>query len=122
LKRVALLTALMTLTLLLTLGSAIAAPSNPGRGVRTTTAHMGRQSTSVDGSLRSSESPIGLLGSGALIPSYSEDDKDGIADSLVLGMLLVVWLVGLVGGPVALCGEPQQLRTIYEYSRLERPG
>jgi hypothetical protein len=120
-----LLTALITLTMvLLTVGAAMVAPSQATWGARTLASKTdGQSSTAVYGLLRHSEGSTPLLGGGVLIPSFPEEDAEDEcgADSLAVGML-VVWLAGLVGGLVTVCGEPRRLRTIYEYTRLERPG
>ncbi len=115
----------MTLTMvLLTVGAAMVAPSQAAWGPRTPASKTDEQSsTAVYGLVRYSEGSTPLLGGSVLIPSFSEEEveDESVASSLAVGML-VVWLVGLVGGLVAVCGEPQRLRTIYEYARLERPG
>ena len=120
-----LLTALMTLTMvLLTVGAAMVAPSQAAWGARTSASTTDEQSsTAVYGLVRYSEGSTPLLGGSVLIPSFSEEDveDESVASSLAVGML-EVWLVGLVGGLVVVCGEPRGLRTIYEVARLERPG
>ena len=120
-----LLTALMTLTMvLLTVGAAMVTPSQAAWGTRMSASKTDEQSsTAVYGLLRYSEGSTPLLGDSVLIPSFSEEDDEDecVAGSLAVGMF-VVWLVGLVGGLVRVCGEPRRLRTIYEYARLERPG
>ena len=127
-KRIALLTALMTtLTMVVVLTVASAAMATPSSkaawGTRTAASKTGGRSAAVYGPLRFSEGPTPLLGGSALSPSFSEDDEaDGIAaGSLALGPL-VVFLVCLVGSLMAAGREPRRMRTIYEYSRLERPG
>jgi hypothetical protein len=120
-----LLAALMILTMvLLTVGAALVAPSQAALDARTLASKTEEQSsTAVYGLLRYSEGPTPLLGGSVLIPSFSEeaDEDECVVGSLAVGML-VVWLVGLVGGLLTVCGEPRRLRTIYEYTRLERPG
>jgi hypothetical protein len=119
------LTVLLTLTMvLLTVGAAMVASSQGALGPRTPASKTDEQtSTAVYGLLRYSEGSTPLLGGSVLIPSFSEGDNEdeGIAGSLAVGML-VVWLVGLVGSLVTVCGGSQRLRTLYEYTRLERPG
>jgi hypothetical protein len=118
-----LLTALMTLTMVLTVAAAMVAPSRAASSAITLASKTDEQgSIAVYGLLRYSEGSEPLLGGGLLIPSFlEEDDEDEcVADSLVV-VMLVVLLVGLVGGLLTVCVEPRRLRTIYEYTRLERP-
>jgi hypothetical protein len=108
---------------LLTVGAAMVAPSQAAWDARTLASKTdGQSSAVVYGLLRHSEGSTPLLG-GVLIPCFSEEDDEDecVAGSLAVGML-VVWPVGLVGGLLTVCGEPRRLRTIYEYTRLERPG
>jgi hypothetical protein len=116
-----LLTALMTLTMvLLTVGTAVVAPSQAAWDARTSASKTDEQSsTTVYGLLRYSEGSTPLLGGRVLIPSFSEEADE---DECVAGLLAVGMLVVLVGGLLTLCGEPRRQRTIYEYTRLERPG
>ena len=63
------------------------------------------------------------LGGGALSGSlYTEAaEDDGIAASLGVGAFLL-FLSPFIGRLLVACREPQKLRAIYDYSRLERPG
>jgi hypothetical protein len=116
---------LITLAMvLLMVGAAMVAPSQASWGARTPASKTDEQgSTAVYGLVRYSEGSTPFLGGSVLIASFSEEDVEDecVAGSLAVGML-VVWLVGLVGGLVTVCGEPRRLRTIYEVARLERPG
>jgi hypothetical protein len=114
----------MTLTMLLTVGAAIVVPSRAALEARTLASKTDEQgSTAVYGLPRYSEGYTPLLGASILIPSFSEEDDEDecLAGSLAVAML-VAWLVGLVGGLLRICGEPRRLRTVHEYTRLERPG
>jgi len=111
--------------LLLTVGAAMVAPSQAAWGARTPAPKTDELSTTAAyGLVRYSEgSSTPLLGGSVLILFFSEEDDENecVGGLLAVGML-VLWLVGLVGGLLTVCGEPRGLRTIYEYTRLERPG
>jgi hypothetical protein len=120
-----LLTALLTLTMLLTVGAAMVAPSRAARDATTLASKTDEQgATAVYGLPRYSEgSSTPSLGGGVLMPAFSEEDdeEECLAGSFAV-VVLVVWPVGSVGGLLRVRGEPRRLRTVYEYTRLERPG
>ena len=123
-----LLTALMTLTMLLTVGAAMVAPSRAAWNARTLASRTlasntdEQGTTAVYGLPQYSEESTPLL-DGVLVHSFSEEDNEDecLAGSFAV-VVLVVWPVGSVGGLLRVCGEPRRLRTVYEYARLERPG
>ena len=128
-KRIALLTALMTLTLLLVmaLGSAIADPSKAARGSVSTPASTDEQSSPpvYDWPLRSFEGPMTLLlGSSALSPSNSENaEEDGIGADPLTGLVsILVFISLLLSGSFLLAPyELPKLASGYA-SPLQRPG